>query len=235
MNQFPSIRFTKGLSSGFPILAIFALVFGLSGNVESAKAADNPAATAKSSQDSPIEVPGSFKNLPGAKDAVTSKRSVEELDAASTNQLTRAQIEIDEKKGVTFSPKRSVTVNPDKRVAISTSSEVDKSDFQDFHATAYCLKGRTASGAAAQAGVIAADPKVLPLGTVVRIQAGRYTGTYTVADTGGRIKGRIIDVYVPSYREAMQFGRRPVKIKVVGRANQSSSASRKSTVIADIN
>jgi 3D (Asp-Asp-Asp) domain-containing protein len=79
------------------------------------------------------------------------------------------------------------------------------------------LKGRTASGIHTFSGVIAADPSVLPLGTVVHLRAGRYTGTYTVLDTGGRIKGRRVDVYVPTYREAVQFGRRPVKIKVIGR------------------
>jgi hypothetical protein len=41
-------------------------------------------------------------------------------------------------------------------------------------------------------------------------------------DTGGRIKGRRVDVYVPTHKEAREFGRRQVKIKVI------SSASRKS-------
>jgi len=205
------------------------MMYCLSGNVESAKAADNPAVTSKPTEDNPIEIPGAFKNLPGAKDAVTSKRSVEELESAPTNQLIRAQLEIDEKKGITVNPNKNVALN------INASSEVDRSDFQAFHATAYCLKGRTASGASAQAGMIAADPRVLPLGTVVHLQAGRYTGTYTVTDTGGRIKGRIIDVYVPSYREALQFGRRPVKIKVLGRANRQTAAARKSAVVVDIN
>ena len=57
----------------------------------------------------------------------------------------------------------------------------------------------------------------MPLGTVVHIRAGRYTGTYTVMDTGGLIKGRVVDVYVTSYSEAIEFGRRQVKIKVIGR------------------
>src|ERR1051325_359701 len=98
MNHFPRRRFTKGLSSGLSIVAILAFVYSLSGNVESVNAADNPAAASKPVQDNSIEIPGSFKELPVAKDAVTSKRSVEELQSAPTNQLTRAQIEIDEMK-----------------------------------------------------------------------------------------------------------------------------------------
>jgi 3D (Asp-Asp-Asp) domain-containing protein len=89
----------------------------------------------------------------------------------------------------------------------------------DFDATAYCLSGRTASGVGVRPGIIAADPRVLPIGTVVHLRAGTYTGIYTVMDTGGRIKGRIVDVYVPTRKEAMQFGRRQVKIKVIGRNN----------------
>jgi len=92
----------------------------------------------------------------------------------------------------------------------------------DFHATAYCLKGRTASGINTRPGMIAADPRVLPLGTVVHLRAGRYTGTYTVMDTGGLIKGRRVDVYVPTYREAVQFGRRQVKLKVIGRNSKKT-------------
>ena len=226
MNQFPSRRFTKGLSSGLSIVAIFAIGYCLNGNVESVNAADNPAATSKSSQDNSIAIPGTFKDLPGAKDAVTSKRSVAELQAAPANPPARAQLTIDENKGV--------TINPNKGVAISPSIEGNQGDFQDFHATAYCLKGRTASGAEAQSGMIAADPKVLPLGTVVHVRAGRYTGTYTVTDTGGRIKGRLIDVYVPTYKEAVQFGRRPVKIRVISHANRKNESARKNAVLADI-
>jgi 3D (Asp-Asp-Asp) domain-containing protein len=97
-----------------------------------------------------------------------------------------------------------------------TTSEKDV-ELQDFHATAYSLKGLTASGERVRPGVIAADPRVLPLGTVVHIRAGRYTGNYTVLDTGGRIKGRKVDIYMPTYKEAKKFGRQRVKIRVISR------------------
>jgi hypothetical protein len=64
-------------------------------------------------------------------------------------------------------------------------------------------------------GLIAADPRVLPIGTRVRVEAGPWTGEYLVADTGGAIKGRKIDIWTPSSREAMQFGRRAVKLTVL--------------------
>lgn len=86
---------------------------------------------------------------------------------------------------------------------------------QVFSATAYSLRGRTASGQSVTRGLIAADPRVLPIGTRVRVEAGPWTGEYLVADTGGAIKGRKIDIWTPSSREAMQFGRRAVKLTVL--------------------
>lgn len=89
------------------------------------------------------------------------------------------------------------------------------SETRSFDATAYSLKGVTRSGVYVRRGFIAADPSVLPLGSVVQVTAGKYTGVYTVEDTGGKIKGHIIDVWVPSRREALQFGRQKVKVEVI--------------------
>ncbi|HEY0097898.1 MAG TPA: 3D domain-containing protein [Pyrinomonadaceae bacterium] len=85
---------------------------------------------------------------------------------------------------------------------------------QKFTATAYALPGRTASGQTVRRGLIAAD-KSLPLGTRVRLDAGRYSGEYLVADRGSRVRGRTIDIWVPSNGEAIRFGRRPVKLTIL--------------------
>lgn len=84
-----------------------------------------------------------------------------------------------------------------------------------YVATAYSLRGRTASGRMVSKGLIAADPRVLPLGTRVRLDAGAYSGEYLVADTGGLVKGKRIDIWTPTSREAMRFGRRTVKLTVL--------------------
>ena len=86
---------------------------------------------------------------------------------------------------------------------------------QTYTATAYSLRGRTASGKPVSRGLIAADPSVLPLGTRVRVEAGSWSGDYLVADTGGAVKGRRIDIWTPTTREALQFGRRAVKLTVL--------------------
>ncbi len=85
-----------------------------------------------------------------------------------------------------------------------------------FTATAYSGGGRTATGDVPRTGIVAADPSVLPLGSRIRVSgAGAYSGEYEVRDTGGKIRGRKIDIYMPERTHAKRFGRRKVKIQVV--------------------
>ena len=86
---------------------------------------------------------------------------------------------------------------------------------ETYVATCYSLRGRTASGKMVAKGLIAADPRVLPLGSRVRLDAGPYSGEYLVADTGRLIRGRHIDIWTPSTRDAMRFGRRKIKVTVL--------------------
>src|SRR5262245_5521315 len=91
-------------------------------------------------------------------------------------------------------------------------------EVQTFSATAYSIDGRTASGARTRKGIVAADPRILPLGSRIRVhEAGAYDGEYVVHDTGPAIRGREIDIYVPSDAEAKRFGRRAVKVEVLSR------------------
>jgi len=87
----------------------------------------------------------------------------------------------------------------------------------DFEATAYCRGKTTAAGVNVRAGIAAADPKVLPLGSVIRVAnlPERYQGIYTVLDTGPEIKGREIDVYMWNCDEAVAFGRQQVELTVL--------------------
>ena len=93
-----------------------------------------------------------------------------------------------------------------------------------YVATAYSLRGRTASGLPVSKGIIAADPRVLPLGSRVKIEAGPYSGEYLVADTGGLVRGKRIDIWTPSSREAMRFGRRTVKLTVLSLGGKKKPA-----------
>jgi 3D (Asp-Asp-Asp) domain-containing protein len=75
--------------------------------------------------------------------------------------------------------------------------------------TAYCLKGTTRRGLPVREGIVAADPRLFPLARHVEIYSdGEYLGRYLVDDTGGVIKGNILDIWTPSCDVARRFGRR---------------------------
>lgn len=95
----------------------------------------------------------------------------------------------------------------------------------NYVATAYSLRGRTASGRLVAKGLIAADPRHLPLGSRVRIDAGDYSGEYLVADTGALVRGKRIDIWTPSSREAMRFGKRMVKLTVLSLGKRAKPSS----------
>ncbi|HYE88850.1 MAG TPA: 3D domain-containing protein [Vicinamibacterales bacterium] len=86
-----------------------------------------------------------------------------------------------------------------------------------FQATAYCKGETTASGVGVRTGIAAADPAVLPVGSVVRLETPnpRYSGVWTVMDTGPAVRGRMVDLYLWSCKEALQFGRRNVRLTVL--------------------
>jgi len=87
-----------------------------------------------------------------------------------------------------------------------------------FEATAYSVTGTTATGDVTSRGTVAADPAILPAGTRFRITgAGRYSGVYVVKDTGPKIAGAHIDIYMPSRLEAKRFGKRRVRLRVLPR------------------
>ncbi|NIW35238.1 MAG: hypothetical protein GWN32_01235 [Gemmatimonadetes bacterium] len=84
-----------------------------------------------------------------------------------------------------------------------------------FEATAYCDYGFTASGVWVREGIVAGDPRVLPLGSVIDIRVdGDVLGGYEVMDTGGKVEGYVIDIWMSTCEEATEFGRRQVRVRV---------------------
>ena len=86
---------------------------------------------------------------------------------------------------------------------------------EDFQATAYSITGITKSGVPVRSGHVAADPRVIPLGSMIYVASPLMCGIYQVTDTGRLVKGKIIDVFIPNYRNCIEFGRRTVKVKVL--------------------
>ena len=84
--------------------------------------------------------------------------------------------------------------------------------------TAYCegCSGITKDGTDIRANphlkVIAVDPTIIPLGTRVWVEG---YGEAIAADIGGAIKGNIIDVFIPSHEEALEWGRKTVRVRIL--------------------
>ncbi len=96
-----------------------------------------------------------------------------------------------------------------------------------FKATAYCSckqccdkdpsdkwYGITASGKKAKWGTVAVDRKVIKLGSKLRIDGFPDT-IFRAEDVGGAIKGKHIDVWFPSHKEAVQFGIQDIVVQFV--------------------
>ncbi|MCF6464336.1 3D domain-containing protein [Clostridium sp. Cult2] len=78
--------------------------------------------------------------------------------------------------------------------------------------------GITASGTKARPGVVAVDPRVIPLGTrlyVESLDGSKDYGLCVAEDTGGAIKGNKIDLFFNTSGEVRRFGRRKVKVYIL--------------------
>ncbi len=86
-----------------------------------------------------------------------------------------------------------------------------------FDATAYCKGETSAAGVGIRHGIAAADPTLLPLGSVVQVETtdGRYSGVWTVLDTGPEIQGRELDLYLWNCTEALAFGRQSIRVTIL--------------------
>jgi len=95
-----------------------------------------------------------------------------------------------------------------------------------FTATAYCSckkccdkdpssrwYGITASGRKAMWGTVAVDRRVIGLGTRLRIEGFPDT-IFRADDVGGAIKGKHIDLWFPSHRKALEFGRQKLVVEL---------------------
>ncbi|MBC7898985.1 MAG: 3D domain-containing protein [Saprospiraceae bacterium] len=118
-----------------------------------------------------------------------------------------------------------IEIKDDKKKANANKKLVEKTVMSkaagiskgSFVATAYCLRGKTAMGHGVRTGLIAADPRVLRLGSRINVGAGNYSGNYLVSDTGGKIKGKRLDIWMASCSEARRFGRRTVTVSSLGK------------------
>lgn len=112
-------------------------------------------------------------------------------------------------------PKKKVVIQNTKPVAGESFNLTNLKVNRMFtvEATAYTYTGNpTATGANPRKGLIAVDPKVIPLGSQVYVEGYGYA---VAADTGGDILGEKVDVFFPTFKECINWGRRPVRLFVL--------------------
>lgn len=96
-----------------------------------------------------------------------------------------------------------------------------------FKATAYTMydegcNSTTATMTPVKWGVVAVDPRVVPYGTrmfIVNADGSFIYGLATAEDCGGAIKGKRLDLYMPTLTEAFRYGRKDVTVYFLGDAN----------------
>ncbi len=81
-----------------------------------------------------------------------------------------------------------------------------------YTAGCYGCNGITTSGVRAGFGVVAVDPRLIPLGTHLFVPG---YGRAVAGDTGGAIKGRRVDLGMDTVAEALRFGRQPMTVYVL--------------------
>ena len=127
-----------------------------------------------------------------------------------------------------ISPKQEVIIRnskpiPKKKVLIENSIPVVEEGFElakmnisltlKVEATAYTYTGnKTATGVEPREGLIAVDPKVIAMGSKLYVEGYGYA---IAADTGGAIRGNKIDVFFPTFRQCIDWGRKSVQIYVL--------------------
>lgn len=109
-------------------------------------------------------------------------------------------------------------------LAMSVEYRAEETQLQgiEMQATAYCLTGTTASGQQTHSGIVASKPEWIGKKMMIYLKdnngnQGNYLGTYEVADTGGKSirTGNVVDIWMPTRDECMQFGRRNVIVYLV--------------------
>ena len=115
-----------------------------------------------------------------------------------------------------------IALSADRSEQGQQGRDTTRVDSLEVSVTAYCIKGETASGVHTRRGIVAADPDVLPLGTVIRLsELDHHNGRYVVRDTGREIKGNDVDIFMPDCDAAREFGRQQGRARIV-RAAEST-------------
>lgn len=152
-----------------------------------------------------------------AAERAAAERAVAERAAAEKAATNNASSNVSNASSSTSS-NETASASSNNETKATTSSSATGS-WKTVQATGYStqqkgLSTHTATGIDLRVNsrVIAVDPRVIPLGSLVEVQG---LGVYVAGDTGGAIKGNIIDIHYPTVSQALNWGRRSVKIRII--------------------
>lgn len=158
-----------------------------------------------------------------------SKSDLPSTQALSAGQIDENQVDrlVEADSGKHSAPECLLVTDADHRVVrvdLSEKKPATRGVDRDLRmlATAYTLEcgngdGFTATMTRPRIGVIAVDPRVIPYGFLVYIEGYGY---FRAEDTGGAIKGNRVDIFMVCRSEALNFGRRWVDVKLIGKIEE---------------
>ena len=120
--------------------------------------------------------------------------------------------------------KSDAPIISDGYITLPTGEVLTYTHSDTVRATAYTHTDQgcdtvTSTGTIVHWGTVAVDPRYIPYGTRMFIVAsdGSYVyGIATAEDCGGDIKGDRMDLYMPTYEQCMEFGRRRCTLYFLG-------------------
>jgi 3D (Asp-Asp-Asp) domain-containing protein len=112
-------------------------------------------------------------------------------------------------------------------ITLGATKQKWKCETKEMTVTAYCPcslctpgLGKTATGRDAKKDGVAVDPEVIPLGKAYLDIPGADTGpndngSWLLADdTGGAVKKNIVDLRLPTHKQAKDWGRKKLKVRI---------------------
>jgi len=164
--------------------------------------------------------PGRVKKVTDGQDGTKTIITTRTLEAGKVID-TKKEVKVDPAIDATFHMGRS-------GLQLTDRGSFTRAKVVTMESTAYLPSdgsgtGRTASGIQAKHGIVAVDPRVIKIGTLVYVEG---YGLAVAADTGGAIKGNKIDVCIQSRSAAMQWGRRKVKVHIFTDRHTAGMAKR---------
>lgn len=142
-------------------------------------------------------------------EAAEAMRLLQTDDTTFINSLSSKWLELNENKNILIQD----NINCQQKLDEIVKEENSRKYMGEFTLVAYYQGNITSTGTRPQVNhTIAVDPTVIPYGSKVYIEG---YGTYIAEDCGGGIKGNMIDIYMGSYNECIQFGRRKAKVYII--------------------